>query len=34
MARIDGACGEIDRNLNIGLVMAVLFEGLLAHGRS
>lgn len=34
MARIDAACGEIDRNLNIGLVMAVLFEGLLAHGRS
>lgn len=34
MARIDAACGEIDRNLNIGLVMAVLFEGLLAHGRT
>ena len=33
MARIDAACGEIDRNLNIGLVMAVLFEGLAAHGR-
>ncbi len=33
MARIDAACGEVDRNLNIGLVMAVLFEGLMAHGR-
>lgn len=33
MARIDAAGGEIDRNLNLGLVMAVLFEGLQAHGR-
>jgi hypothetical protein len=33
MARIDAAGGDIDRNLNIGLVMAVLFEGLQAHGR-
>lgn len=33
MARIDAAAGEIDRNLNIGLVMAVLFEGLQSHGR-
>lgn len=33
MARIDDAAGEIDRNLNIGLVMAVLFEGLQDHGR-
>ncbi|MBK7769163.1 MAG: hypothetical protein IPI48_01150 [bacterium] len=33
MARIDAAAGDIDRNLNIGLVMAVLFEGLQAHGR-
>ena len=32
MARIDAAVGEIDRNLNIGLVMAVLFEGLQDHG--
>jgi hypothetical protein len=33
MTRIDAAGGDIDRNLNIGLVMAVLFEGLQAHGR-
>lgn len=33
MARIDAAAAEIDRNLNIGLVMAVLFEGLQDHGR-
>ena len=33
MARIGAAGGDIDRNLNIGLVMAVLFEGLQAHGR-
>jgi DNA polymerase-3 subunit delta' len=32
MARIDAATGAIDRNLNIGLVMAVLFEGLRDHG--
>ncbi len=34
MARIDAAVGDIDRNLSIGLVMAVLFEGLQAHDRS
>lgn len=33
MAQIDRAGGDIDRNLNLGLVMAVLFEGLQAHGR-
>ncbi len=33
MARIDAAVGDIDHNLNIGLVMAVLFEGLQAHDR-
>ena len=32
MSRIDAATGEIDRNLNLGLVMAVLFEGLQDHG--
>ena len=31
MARIENARGEIDRNLNIGLVMAVLFEELSNH---
>lgn len=33
MALIDAAAGEIDRNLNLGLVMAVLFEGLQDHER-
>ncbi len=31
LARIESARGEIDRNLNIGLVMAVLFEELSNH---
>ncbi|HPF71071.1 MAG TPA: hypothetical protein PLQ13_10395 [Candidatus Krumholzibacteria bacterium] len=33
LAAIDDARGDIDRNLNIGLVMAVLFEGLIAHAE-
>ena len=33
MARIDAARRDIDRNLNIGLVMAVLGEDLIDHGR-
>ena len=33
MARIDDARRDIDRNLNIGLVMAVLGEDLIDHGR-
>ena len=33
MARIDASRQEIDRNLNIGLVMAVLFEGLIDHAE-
>ncbi|MBM4129663.1 hypothetical protein FJ250_01360 [bacterium] len=33
MARIDDAAGEIGRNLNLGLVAAVLFEGLQDHER-
>jgi hypothetical protein len=31
IGRIDGTRGEIDRNINIGLAMAVLFEGLIDH---
>ena len=31
LAAIDAVRGDIDRNLNIGLVMAVLCEGLIAH---
>jgi hypothetical protein len=31
--RIDAARGEIDRNINIGLAMAVLFEGLIDHAE-
>lgn len=33
LATIDATRGDIDRNLNIGLVMAVLFEGLIAHAE-
>ncbi|MFO7609537.1 MAG: hypothetical protein R6X35_10130 [Candidatus Krumholzibacteriia bacterium] len=33
LAAIDAARGDIDRNLNIGLVMAVLCEGLIAHAQ-
>ena len=33
LAAIDAARGDIDRNLNIGLVMAVLCEGLIAHAE-
>jgi len=33
MAAIDASCREIDRNLNIGLAMAVLFEGLIDHAE-
>jgi DNA polymerase III delta prime subunit len=33
MARIDDTRGEIDRNINIGLAMAVLFEGLIDHAE-
>ncbi len=34
MATIEAARREIDRNLNIGLSMAVLFEGLIDHAES
>jgi len=33
MAAIDDARGQIDRNINIGLSMAVLFEGLIDHAE-
>jgi len=33
MATIDDARGQIDRNINIGLSMAVLFEGLIDHAE-
>ncbi len=33
LAAIDAVRGDIDRNLNIGLVMAVLCEGLIAHAE-
>jgi hypothetical protein len=33
LATIDATRGDIDRNLNIGLVMAVLFEGLITHAE-
>ncbi len=33
MAAIEAASREIDRNLNIGLAMAVLFEGLIDHAE-
>lgn len=33
MAAIDDARGQIDRNINIGLCMAVLFEGLIDHAE-
>jgi DNA polymerase III delta prime subunit len=33
MALIDASRQEIDRNLNIGLSLAVLFEGLIAHAE-
>lgn len=33
IARIEGARGDIDHNLNIGLVMAVLFEGLIDNAQ-
>ena len=33
MAAIDATRRDIDRNLNIGLVMAVLFEGLIDHAE-
>ena len=34
MAAIEASRREIDRNLNIGLAMAVLFEGLIDHAAS
>ena len=34
MALIDAARRDIDRNINIGLVMAVLFEGLIDHAEA
>jgi hypothetical protein len=33
MAAIEASRREIDRNLNIGLAMAVLFEGLIDHAE-
>jgi hypothetical protein len=34
MALLDAARRDIDRNLNIGLAMAVLFEGLIDHAEA
>lgn len=34
MARIEASRREIDRNINIGLAMAVLFEGLIDHAEA
>ena len=33
IAEVDAAIGDIDHNLNIGLTMAVLFEGLIEHAK-
>jgi hypothetical protein len=33
MAMIDASRQDIDRNINIGLALAVLFEGLIEHAE-